>query len=86
MCKAVLKATDVIKKALVEANSHRASGEGIQGGSGQSTARRTTTEPLQALYQAELEDMCQDDDEWQWEGIDDWNEIEGEEWETWTGP
>ena len=36
---------------------------------GQSSARRTPTELEPALLQAELEDMCQDEDPGQWEDL-----------------
>ena len=74
-----MNATDIIKKAREDLGSHAASGRVSQGGSGLSSARRTTTEPLQILCQAELEDMCQDDDDWQWQEhwVDDWKTSEG---------
>ena len=69
MCNAILKAIDVIKKSRVELSSYLTRGRGIPGGGGHSTARLNTTEPMQALYQvsdmkAELEDMCQEEDDW----------------------
>jgi len=101
MCKAILKATDVIKKSRVELNADPTSDNG---GSGQDLARGPPTEPMQALYQAELEDMCQEDDVWHWQedleastsvvgsarfpdtGAGKGQDWKVEEWETWTGP
>ena len=40
---------------------------------------------LNQVLVSELEDMCQDDDEWQWNGDHYWEEEESE-WKTWTGP
>ena len=48
---------------------------------------------MQALYQigemkAELEDMCQEEDDWHWQEDQDWHwkRKVGEEWKTWHGP
>ena len=84
MCNAILKAIDVIKKSRVELSSYLASGRGVRGGGGECSARFTTTEPMQALYQvsnmkAELEDMCQEEDDWHWQEDQDWHWKEKEE-------
>ena len=78
MCKAVLTAIDVIKKSRAELDSYLATVRGIEGGGGQALARGPPNEPMYALYQfsdmkAELEDMCQDGDDWQWQEDQDWH-------------
>ena len=61
--------------------------EASVGAGGQTLARGFSTgadgvQPsLNQVLVSELEDMCQDDDEWQWQGDQYWEEEESE-WKT----
>ena len=69
MCRAILIATEVIKKGQEELIYYLTHCEETQEGSGQSLARGTPMELQQALYsmKAEYNDMCQEDDDWHWQ-------------------
>ena len=62
MCDAMLKAVSVIKMSLAELNDDLTN---CKRGSGETAARRATTEPLQAL--CTLESECQEEDDWHWQ-------------------
>ena len=81
LCKSILDATAIVRKHRDEQRAYVLEVEGIQeGGCGVPLAARQAyvTEARESLRSAELEDMCQEDEDWKWQEEEpyDWNAAE----------